>query len=82
MKVDGIAIWLGNPIKTKKELTQLIKESPEEVKFLPVHFSDPLHDSFRTTADHFPLNHIAVIHGPRDKWTASVTRKENKIVVK
>lgn len=61
---------------TKKDLVTKVKTDPGTVRFLPAG-SDPLALAFKTIAPNIPIGHAAVVHGPRGKWQATVTRKQD-----
>jgi hypothetical protein len=77
-KINVLATFQGEPIKTKTALTQLISTSAELVKIVPVQPSPGLVSA--TDAYRLPAGSVFVAHSPTGrKWTAEISRTESHV---
>jgi hypothetical protein len=75
-KINILATFQGEPIKTKAALTQLINTSAELVKIIPVQPSPALVSA--VSAYDAPAGTVFVAHSPTGrKWRAEISRNES-----
>jgi hypothetical protein len=77
LKIDVLATFQGEPIRTKTALTQLISTSTELVKIVPLNPSPGLVAA--TNAYNLPAGSVFVAHSPTGrKWSAEISRNESR----
>lgn len=75
-KINVLASFQGQPIKTKTALVQLISTSAELVKITPVKPSPSLVSA--TSAYNLPTESVFVAHSPTGRnWTATISRNHS-----
>jgi hypothetical protein len=77
-KINVLATFQGEPIKTKAALKQLIDTSTELVTIVPVNPSPGLVAA--TDAYRLPAGTVFVAHSPSGrKWIAEISRNESHV---
>lgn len=77
-KINVLATFQGEPIKTKAALTQLINTSTETVTIVPLNPSPGLVAA--TDAYRLPPGTVFVAHSPTGrKWKAEISRTESHV---
>jgi hypothetical protein len=75
-KINVLATFQGEPIRTKAALTQLINTSAELVKIVPVTPSPSLVSA--VPAYNLPSGTTFIAHSPTNrKWSAKISRNES-----
>lgn len=80
-KINVLAVFNGQPLKTKAALKQLIETSADLVDFLPADKPTPLTEAVRLEGPtHLPAHVTVVAHSPtKRKWTAEVSRTHSGV---